>query len=282
LFVSVGWPQAGGAKCLRGAHAREQLAAGLAFRSLLPFLLMLPVLGALICFVVGRSLVPLSRLAQAVGRRSPSALQPLGADGQPPELRPVVAALDDLLRRLDHALSSQRAFVADAAHELRSPLTALKLQLQLAERATTDGQRAVAFCKLHERLDRATRMVQQLLAAARHESGSGERVAEQVDLLGLAQACVADRFVSASAKGIDLGVSPGGERIYANGNSDDLQILLGNLLDNALRYTPAGGRVDVAVRAEMVGRSCRWPIPGRESRHTSARGCSTVLSRRGQ
>jgi two-component system OmpR family sensor kinase len=230
--------------------AREELAAGVALRSLLPFLLMLPVLAVLIYFVVGKSLLPLSRLARAVGRRSPSALQPLGVGGQPPELRPVVEALDDLLRRLDHALSSQRAFVADAAHELRSPLTALKLQLQLAERASSDDQRAVAFAKLHERLDRSTRLVQQLLTAARHESGPKDRHLEQVDLLALAQDCVADRFVYASERGIDLGVAPGGEQTFAAGKPDELQILLGNLLDNALRYTPSGGRVDVAVLAE--------------------------------
>jgi two-component system OmpR family sensor kinase len=229
--------------------AREDLAAGLALRSMLPFLLMLPVLAVLIYIVVGRSLMPLSRLAKAVGRRSPSALQPLGASGQPPELRPVVAALDDLLRRLDHALSSQRAFVADAAHELRSPLTALKLQLQLAERATSEAQRAAAFAKVHERLDRSTRLVQQLLSAARHESGPKDRKLGQVDLLELARHCVADRFVYASARGIDLGVAPGGEQTCVRGNFDELQVLLGNLLDNALRYTPPGGRVDVAVLA---------------------------------
>jgi two-component system OmpR family sensor kinase len=227
--------------------AREEVAAGLAFRSLLPFLLLTPALGLLIWIVVGTSLRPLRKLARAVGKRSPSALQPLPPDGQPPELIPVVTALNDLLHKLDHALSSQRAFVADAAHELRSPLTALKLQLQLAERAASDEQRATAFAKLHERLDRSTHLVQQLLTFARHESASGDRQRVPVPLLDLAQQCVADRFVHAEGRGIDLGVAPGGENVAVAGYPDELHILLGNLLDNALRYTPVGGRVDVSV-----------------------------------
>lgn len=227
--------------------AREEVAAGLAFRSLLPFLLMTPALAMLIYVVVGNSLRPLLNLAEAVGKRSPSALEPLAPDGQPPELLPVVTALNELLRKLDQALSSQRAFVADAAHELRSPLTALKLQLQLAERAATFEQRGVAFAKLHERLDRATHLVQQLLTSARQESAAANRPLSRVALLGLAQQCVADRFVHALDRGIDLGVAPGGEDIAVDGYPEDLRIMLGNLLDNALRYTPSGGRVDVTV-----------------------------------
>jgi two-component system OmpR family sensor kinase len=230
--------------------AREELAAGLALRSLLPFVLMTPALALLIYVVVGNSLRPLRHLADAVGKRSPSALQPLAPDGQPPELLPVVAALNSLLRQLEQALSSQRAFVADAAHELRSPLTALKLQLQLAERAAGDEQRGVAFAKLHERLDRSTHLVQQLLTAARQESAPAGRPPARVELLLLAQQCVAERFVHALDRGIDLGVAAGGAGVAVAGHADDLRILLGNLLDNALRYTPAGGRIDVAVSRE--------------------------------
>jgi two-component system OmpR family sensor kinase len=226
---------------------REELAAGVALRSLVPFLAMIPILAALMYLVVGRGLGPLRRMAASVAERSPSALQPLSSDGQPPELAPVVSALNGLLQRLDDALSSQREFVADAAHELRSPLTALKLQLQLAERAGTEPQRRAAFEKLRERLERAIHLVQQLLISARQESMPQGRPMDRVDLLDLAQACVADRYVAASAKQIDLGIPAHAWQAVVGGHEDELQILLGNLIDNALRYTPAGGCVDVVV-----------------------------------
>jgi two-component system OmpR family sensor kinase len=234
----------------QAVSTREELAARLALRSLLPFLAMLPVLGLLIYAVVGRSLRPLGRLARALGRRSPRDLQPLGTEDQPPELQPVVVALDDLLLRLDGALRSQRAFVADAAHELRSPLTALQLQLQLAERAADDAQRQAAFVKLHQRLDRATHLVQQLLTAARQEGGEASRASAPVDLLELARACVGERYDQACAKRIDLGIVEPGEGAAppcVSGSADDLRILIGNLLDNALRYTPPGGQVDLKL-----------------------------------
>ena len=233
--------------------AREALAAGLVLRSLLPFLLMIPLLAALIYVVVGQSLRPLRHVANALGQRSPRALQPLPLDGHPPEVVPMVKALNDLLGQLDHALASQHAFVADAAHELRSPLTALKLQLQLAERAQNDEQRSIAFSKLHARLDRSTHLVKQLLACARFEAPLANTSPMPVDLLKVAQQCVADRFISARAKGIDLGVTSSASVSVIFGNADDLATLLGNLIDNALRYTPPGGQVDVIVAAEQGG-----------------------------
>jgi two-component system OmpR family sensor kinase len=234
----------------QAVSAREELAARLALRSLLPFLAMLPVLGLLIYAVVGRSLRPLGRLARALGQRSPRDLQPLGEASQPPELRPMVVALDDLLLRLDGALRSQRAFVADAAHELRSPLTALQLQLQLAERATDDAQRQAAFAKLYLRLDRAIHLVQQLLTAARQEGGADEANPAPVDLLELVRACVGERYDQACARRIDLGIVDDEAHTAppcVQGSADSLRILVGNLLDNALRYTPADGRVDVTL-----------------------------------
>jgi two-component system OmpR family sensor kinase len=223
---------------------RQELAAGLAFRSLMPFLILLPVLAVLIGVVVRRSLRPLHEVAEAVARRSPSSLHPLPTDGLPPEVRPMLDSLNELLQQLDHALSSQRAFVADAAHELRSPLTALKLQLQLAERAKTDQQRVAAFAKLHERLDRSTRLVQQLLTLARQEQQISDQDCQEVDLYRLAQQVVADHSTLAESKAIDLGVEAAGSAPFVKGQADSLRILLSNLVDNAISYTPAGGRVD--------------------------------------
>jgi two-component system OmpR family sensor kinase len=228
-------------------EVRDHLAAKIARRSLLPFVVLIPVLALFTWFVVGRSLQPIARLARAVGDRSAKALQPLAEDGLPPEIAPVVVALNDLLKQLDHALAMQRAFVADAAHELRTPLTALKLQLQLAENASGEEQRAAAFLKLHDRLDRATRMVGQLLTLARHEAHDPVDHAGQVDLHLLAQEIVSDFYLIAERKSIDLGVDSVATPQIIRADGDGLRIVLSNLVDNAIRYTPNGGRVDIGI-----------------------------------
>ena len=227
--------------------ARDELIFGAAIRSIVPFLILIPVLGAFIWVVVGQGLHPLKRVAQAVERRSPDALQPLSTAGIPPEIRPMLDALNDLLGRLEGAIRIQRTFVADAAHELRSPLTALKLQLQLAERAGSDEQRAAAFAELHHRLDRATHLVKQLLTLARHEPHIDEEGFAQVNLPQLARQVVVDHTTLAEIKNIDLGVEVTADRVTVQGHREGLQIMLSNLVDNALRYTPPDGRVDVLV-----------------------------------
>lgn len=228
---------------------RQELAAGLAARSLLPFAVLIPALALLIWVAVGRSLAPLQRVADALRRRSPDAMQALPNDNLPPEIRPLVDALNSLLERLDEALATQRAFVADAAHELRTPLAALKLQLQLAERADTPAARSTAIAKLHERLDRATHLVAQLLTLARQEPRMATRKFAAVNLAELARQVVADRSPLAERRIIDLGVAADAGEVSTQGDADSLRILLGNLVDNAIRYTPSGGRVDVNVQS---------------------------------
>ena len=230
--------------------ARDELIFGVAIRSLAPFLALIPVLCALIWMVIGQALNPLRRVAEAVGRRSADALQPLSTEGIPPEIRPMVDALNDLLGRLDRSLNAQRAFVADAAHELRSPLAALKLQLRLAERAESTEQQALAFVKLHDRLDRAAHLVNQLLTLARHEPPIDERNFSPVDLSRLAAEVVSDRDALAESRSIDLGVEVGAGKAAIRGHRESLRIMLDNLVDNALRYTAPGGRVDVSVSAQ--------------------------------
>ena len=233
---------------------RQRIAAHMALRIAPPLLLLLPVLALLIWVVVGRALGPLDKVARAVRGRSATALQPIEGDGLPPELRPIVTALNGLLKQIELALTTQRNFVADAAHELRSPLTALKLQLQLAERAGTAEARAAAFRKLHERLDRSTHLVQQLLTLARQEQvAAGQRTAP-CDLLALAHAVVTDATLYAESRSVDLGLAVHAASAQLKGYQEGLFALLSNLVDNALKYTQPGGRVD--VDCGMQGTAC--------------------------
>ncbi len=227
---------------------RDALAVRMALRAGAPLLIFVVILAGLIVAVVGRALKPVERLAQAVAGRSPAALQPLAADGMPPELQPVVLALNALLAQIDAALTSQRTFVADAAHELRSPLTALKLQLQLAERAPGDEERRQALARLHERLDRSIHLVLQLLSLARHEAWHTEAW-QPVDLGQLLEAAVIDHAVLADSRAIDLGIEAPA-KVLVKADRDGLRVLLNNLVENALRYTQQGGRVDLQAGYE--------------------------------
>ncbi len=229
-------------------RVRQQLAVTAALRTLAPVLLMIPLLGFLMWWIVGHALSPLERLARAVGLRTPSVLDAIPERDAPDEALPLVRALNDLLARLGAALRSQRAFVADAAHELRTPLAALSLQLQLVERARDEGERAVALGTLRAGLERTARVVQQLLTLARSEpDASAEFTRVPVQLDALVRQAVADHAVVAEARRIDLGVTQAAEAAAVQGDPDALRTLLSNLVDNAIRYTPEGGRVDVSA-----------------------------------
>ena len=227
-------------------RVRNQLAADAAWSTLKPFFVLLPALALLIWLVVSRGLRPLAEFARSVQARTPDALAPLSAGDVPEEVKPLANALNDLLARLQAALAAQRAFVADAAHELRTPLTALQLQLQLVERATSDGERTVALSELKRGLARSTHAVEQLLTLARHEPGAAEYRYASVRLADLARNVVVDLAPLANARRIDLGLTQADEAALVSGDNDALRILLSNLVANALRHTPAGGRVDVA------------------------------------
>ncbi len=227
-------------------RARQELAASMALRTIVPLLAVLPFLAALIWITIARGLRPLDRVAAAVARRSPTVLEPVDERGLPREVQPLVHALNGLLDRLGSALDAQRAFVADAAHELRTPLTAVHLQAQLAERATTDAERSAALHELKGGIERATRLVEQMLTLAREEPGVAETAAAVVDLAGVAREIIGDLAPQAGAKRIDLGLSAEGAPSI-RGDAQALRTLVSNLVDNALRYTPPGGRVDVVI-----------------------------------
>jgi two-component system OmpR family sensor kinase len=197
---------------------------------------------------VGRGLRPLHRVAREVASRRPDSLEPLPAGAVPSEVRPLVEALNHLLARLAQALAVQRAFVADAAHELRTPLTALQIQLQLTERANDETGRRQALGELRAGLERAIHLVQQLLTLARQEPGAGAAAPfTRLALADLARQGLADHAALAHARRIDLGARELDAEAWVQGDAAALRTLLGNLVDNAVRYTPEGGRIDVTV-----------------------------------
>jgi two-component system OmpR family sensor kinase len=226
---------------------RDQLAISAALRALLPFALLLPVLGIVLWLVVGQGVAPLARLARAVRLRTPDALDPLPEEGVPEEAQPLVQSLNDLLRRLDGALSAQRAFIADAAHELRTPLTALQLQVQLLEREHEEGARQQALDELKQGLQRATHVVAQLLTLARQAPDVSAAPPVNVSLSELAGMVLTEHMRLAESRHIDLGASALDESVLVKGDRESLRTLLANLLANAIRYTPEQGCVDMAT-----------------------------------
>jgi two-component system OmpR family sensor kinase/two-component system sensor histidine kinase QseC len=225
---------------------RRDLAAAAALRSLRPLLIFAPLMALLIWLLVDRALRPVQRLAQEVKLRDAGSLAPLSEHGLPSEVEPVAHALNSLLARLKLAFDSQRAFVADAAHELRSPLTALKLQLQLVARAPDEGARRAAAAQLQEGVDRATRLIEQLLTAARTAPGESTLELRPLDLGEAARRAIAEVWPQAMARRMEIALEAK-DAVVVDADEDSLRILMRNLLDNAIRYTPEGGKVHVAV-----------------------------------
>jgi len=230
---------------------REALARGTALRVVIPLLLLLPLLGAAIAGVVGRGLRPLRRVADEVQRRNVDSLTPIAAERLPQEVAPLVSELNRLLTRLHSAFQAQRAFVADAAHELRSPLTAVRLQLQLLDRAPDEGARNEARANLGAAVERAIHLVEQLLTLARNEPRAVARELAPMALDQVAVEGVADTHSLALDRQIDLALEA--EPVTVVGDREALRTLVRNLVDNAVRYTPPGGRVRVRTRAGPRG-----------------------------
>ena len=225
---------------------RGQRAAAFALRTLLPFGVLAPMLAIAIWFAVGFALRPLEDLGAKVRARAPGELTPLPDHGLPQEVQPLVSSLNELLQRLDGVLQRERAFIADAAHELRTPLTAVRLQAQTLERAETPEERVSAQHNLVAGVQRASRLVEQLLSLARLEPRAQPAPAAAVDLAQLARDAVADLIPLADEREIDIGMAET-TAAQVHGDADALRILVRNLVDNAIRYTPRGGRVDLSV-----------------------------------
>lgn len=230
---------------------RLRLAAKMALKTVAPLLLILPFLALLIWFTVGRGLASIGRVANEVTTRDAAQLAPVSEARLPLEVLPLIVALNDLLKRLAQSMTAQRNFIADAAHELKTPLTALSIQVQLAERTENEQVREAALTDAKQGLERMNHLVHQLLSLARQEPEAFERMQESVDLAQLAAQVVANFAPRAESLGIDLGL----HSITASvpGNADALRTLLDNLIDNALQYCPAGSVVNVVIEAQSDG-----------------------------
>ncbi len=231
---------------------RDRLAREAAFRVLAPVLVILFAMAAAVVWIVGRGLAPLRRLAAEVQRRDASSLAPIDAPQLPAETVPLIEELNRLLARLSVAFGKQRAFVADAAHELRSPLTALSLQLQLLDRARDDEARRDARARLGAAVDRAIHLANQLLTLARSEPEDAPVELRRIGLEPSARSGIADVHALAAERGIELSLDAD-DSALVSGDADALRVLVRNLVDNAVRYTPAGGRVQVRVQTVVSG-----------------------------
>ena len=211
-----------------------------------PLLSLVAAVGALLAYGLRRGLEPLDHAARDVAARSATSLQPIPTDDVPEELSPLVVAISGLMARLDEAFTAQRRFLADAAHELRTPLTALRLQQQLLARAPDEASRREALVALEQGIERSQRLIEQLLQVSRAEPDGEPLHLEPVDLDALTMEVVSSLSPKADRLGIDLGAGlPTGARVAADRNH--VEVLLTNLVDNALRYTPKGGVVDVCT-----------------------------------
>ena len=217
--------------------------------SLGPMLLALPLLALAAWWAVRRGVAPLRLVSRALAQRSPQALQPIAVKGAPSEMTPMLDALNGLFKRIAELLESERRFTADAAHELRTPIAAIRAQAQVALGTVADGERLHALQATLQGCDRAARLVEQLLTLSRLESGV-EHALVAVDLATLARQVVADAAPVALGKQQAIEVNAT-EPCMVRGDATLLSVMIRNLVDNAIRYSPASASVKLAVSNEQ-------------------------------
>ena len=239
---------------------RSRLATEIIKGVILPQFVILPLAVLLVWLALARGIRPLAELQQRIRRRESTDLSPLQERGLPEELAPLVRAINELLHRLDQSISAQRHFLADAAHQLKTPLAGLRTQAELAERAIDGGQGDAqslkhALQQIALGSQRAAHMVNQLLAMARAEDREQALQRQRVDLAALVRETVRDFVPKAMDKRIDLGYEgpDEGEVSPLQAQPVLLRELVRNLVDNALQYTPAGGTVTARIVADPFG-----------------------------
>ncbi|MCK9238687.1 MAG: ATP-binding protein [Thiopseudomonas sp.] len=226
---------------------RDALAESVARHLLHPLYFAVPGLGVLIWLAVGAGLAPLSRFANEVKQRQPDKLDPLELSNTPREVLPLQNALNSLFKRLQDSLEYERRFTADAAHELRTPLAAIKTQAQVACAATDADQRQHSLSKVILGADRAAHLIDQLLVLAQLDPEHSLIQPQQVQLAALVSESIAQHAPAAIRKTVELGFTAEDDGLI-QGDSTLLAILVRNLIDNAVRYTPSEGQVDILLQ----------------------------------
>ncbi|EHG4008994.1 TPA: quorum sensing histidine kinase QseC [Escherichia coli] len=234
-----------------GQLVGEDMALAIVAGQLIPWLVALPIMLIIMMVLLGRELAPLNKLALALRMRDPDSEKPLNATGVPSEVRPLVESLNQLFARTHAMMVRERRFTSDAAHELRSPLTALKVQTEVAQLSDDDPQaRKKALLQLHSGIDRATRLVDQLLTLSRLDSLDNLQDVAEIPLEDLLQSSVMDIYHTAQQANIDVRLTLNANGIKRTGQPLLLSLLVRNLLDNAVRYSPQGSVVDVTLNAD--------------------------------
>ncbi len=235
---------------------RDRLVGDLWRKSLRDQLLLLSVAGLLVLLGLNRGLAPMLRLRDEVQKRDPSALEPFALDSVQRELQPLVGAINDAFLRVRNLLATQRRFVANAAHQLRTPLALLKTQALVGLREVDTAAKSEALAGVDRSIDALTRLVNQLLALARAEQGSRALLKSPLDFCDVVRETLERLAGLALARNIDLGFDESGViRARVIGHAALLQELVFNLVDNALRYSPRGATVNVFLH-EAENESC--------------------------
>lgn len=236
---------------------RQELAASAALQASLPIVVLIPLSLLMLGWIIDRIMARLNRLAIAVASRDAANDDPVPIDDVPKEVIPFVGAINQSLARLRALLEQQRRFISDAAHELRTPLSALQIQIDNLRHNDRDGRFAQRLGDIEAGIGRATGLVGKLLRLARYDAPAPFPPPQPVDLAQLAIDTIAQLTPLAESRSVDLGITRRDEAV-TRGIPGDLEIILGNLIENAVRYTPAGGSVDVAV--EVAGQEARIEV----------------------
>lgn len=232
---------------------RDDAALELVEETLLPWLVGLSVLLLAVIWMVSRELRPLRRIADELSERDSDNLHPLSLSGQASEILPLIKAINTQFSRIEQMLQRERGFISDSAHELRSPLTALKVQLEVAQLADDDAAaRHQALQKLNQGIDRSTRLVEQLLALSRLDSAAAAANDEPLDWPALVNAAVNEQLPAAEEKKINIKTSTDGSAPTTCGQPLLWALLLRNLLDNAVRYSPEEAQISIELKDETL------------------------------